>query len=112
MGLCFYKGVYKRRLLGLEHNIRKEITEEQDLNIGHKNIIKDFKPYFIKDGGRIGQVVGILLDVDNKCTYPGKQKELLERYIIEVIDGVYQWLDDIYQFIEVQLSSISSKTKK
>jgi hypothetical protein len=39
-------------ILDLEHNIRKEIAEELGLDTGDKSIIKDFKPYLIKDGGK------------------------------------------------------------
>lgn len=64
--------------------------------------------------GIIEHVVGFLLDVDNKCIYPEKQKELLKCDIIEVLDEVYQRIDDkksIYQFIKIALRSISPKTK-
>ncbi|NMM62567.1 hypothetical protein HBE96_07650 [Clostridium sp. P21] len=39
-------------LLDLEHNIRKEIFEELGLDTYDKNITKDFRPYFLKDGGK------------------------------------------------------------
>lgn len=39
-------------ILDLEHNIRKEIAEELGLDASDKSLIKDFKPYLIKDGGR------------------------------------------------------------
>lgn len=39
-------------ILDLEHNICKEISEELGLDIRDKSIIKDFRPYLIKDGGK------------------------------------------------------------
>lgn len=39
-------------MLDLRHNIRKEIAEEVGLDIEDKNIIKDFRPYLLKDGGK------------------------------------------------------------
>lgn len=39
-------------VLDLKHNIRKEIAEEVGLDTEDKNIIKDFRPYLLKDGGK------------------------------------------------------------
>jgi len=38
--------------LDMEHNIRKEIGEEIGIDTTDGNIVKDFRPYFFKDGGK------------------------------------------------------------
>lgn len=39
-------------MLDLEHNIKKEISEELGIDINDKYIVKGFKPYLLKDGGK------------------------------------------------------------
>lgn len=61
------------------------------------------------------KIIEILLHIDNRCTYPEKQKELLKSDIIEVLDEAYQSTTDnkkIVEFVRSQTSSISPKTKK
>jgi hypothetical protein len=60
------------------------------------------------------KIVSLLLDVDNQCTYPEKQKELLKSDILEILDDVYEKVSDIKgvnEFIKDGISSISPKTK-
>lgn len=61
------------------------------------------------------QIIEVLLDVDNRCTYPEKQKELLKSDVIEVLDEAYENIIDknrIAEFIRIQSGSVSPKTKK
>lgn len=61
--------------LDLEHNIRKEILEELGIDIDDKNIFKEFRPCFIKDGGRtnfLSAIYKLDLSIDGK--------ELIDRF--------------------------------
>jgi hypothetical protein len=61
------------------------------------------------------QIIRVLLDVDQICTYPEKQRELLKSDIIEVLEQAYEseiYEDTIVEFIRSQSSSVSPKTKK
>ncbi len=61
------------------------------------------------------QIVHELLDIDNICTYPARQKALLKSDIIEVLDEVYERTahqEIIAAFVRAQADSISPKTKK
>ena len=61
------------------------------------------------------QIVGILLDIDNRCDYTEKQKELLKCFILELINEIYEEVSDksrIYAFIKMGISSISPKTRR
>ena len=63
----------------------------------------------------VEKVVSLLLDVDNRCNYPQKQKELIKSDIIEVLDEAYEKTRDknkIIEFISSQSGSISPKTRK
>lgn len=60
-------------------------------------------------------IINILLDIDNLCDFPKKQKSLLKSGIIEVFDKFYDDLenkDNINEFVKRQLDNISPKTKK
>ncbi len=60
-------------------------------------------------------IINILLDVDNQCDFPEKQKALLKSSIIDVFDKIYNEIDDkkrIKEFVKAELNSISPKTKK
>lgn len=62
-------------LLDLEHNIRKEISEEIGLDTANKDIIKDFTPYVLKDGGKsnfISAIFKLDLNID--------EDELMDRF--------------------------------
>lgn len=62
-------------LLDLEHNIRKEIFEELGLDTYDKDIIKDFRPYFLKDGGKSNFLSAIF-----KLDLALNEVELLDRF--------------------------------
>jgi len=73
-----------------------------------KKIVKHKNEY-------VEKVVILLLDVDNKCNYPEKQKELIKSDIIEVLDEAYEKTMDkskIIEFISSQSGSVSPKTRK
>lgn len=60
-------------------------------------------------------LVTLLLDVDNRCSYTVKQKELLKSIIIEFFDLVYEktlYQEKILSFVNDQVGSISPKTRK
>lgn len=60
-------------------------------------------------------IVEVLLKLEEKCSYPEKQKELLKYGVLEILDIVYgesNNKDNINIFIERATSSISPKTKK
>lgn len=60
-------------------------------------------------------IINILLDVDNQCDFPPKQKALLKSNIIDIFDEFYEELgnkDKINEFVKSELDSISPKTKK
>jgi hypothetical protein len=61
------------------------------------------------------QIIGLLLDVDNQCTYTEKQKELMKSDVLEILDVVYgQAIDKegVDRFIRVSVNSISPKTRQ
>lgn len=60
-------------------------------------------------------IVNILLDVDNRCDFPEKQKALLKSDIIHLFHEHYEKInnkEDINIFVENELDSISPKTRK
>jgi hypothetical protein len=60
------------------------------------------------------QIITRLLDVDNQCTYPDKQRELLKFGILEILDEVYpgdSYKNGMDEFIRICVNSISSKTR-
>jgi hypothetical protein len=60
------------------------------------------------------QILAFLIDVDQQCTYPEKQKALLKADILEILDQVYDEVSDtkrIDEFIKANISSISPKTR-
>lgn len=70
--------------------------------IHHKPVLRD-------------RIIALLLDIDQRCTYPEKQQALMKCDILEVIDDVYQEMCDktrLEAFINTQLNSPSPKTKK
>lgn len=46
------KGDLKGYEIDLEHSAKKEIAEELGIDVSDKTIIKDFRPYLLKEGGR------------------------------------------------------------
>jgi hypothetical protein len=61
------------------------------------------------------QIIALLLDVDNQCTYTEKQKGVLKCDVLEIFAEIYeevQQKDDIDEFIRTEVSSISPKTRK
>jgi hypothetical protein len=61
------------------------------------------------------QIISRLLDVDNQCTYPDKQRELLKFDILEIVDGVYaedNLINGMDEFIRACANSISPKTRR
>jgi hypothetical protein len=61
------------------------------------------------------QVIALLLDVDNQCTFSEKQKGLLRCDVLEVLDGVYAQANDkdgVNGFIRTSVGSISPKTRR
>jgi hypothetical protein len=61
------------------------------------------------------QIITRLLDVDNQCTYPDKQRELLNFDILEILDEVYtedNLLSGMDEFIRACANSISPKTRR
>ncbi|WP_132279904.1 hypothetical protein [Natranaerovirga hydrolytica] len=76
-----------------------------------KNLIKIIK----YKNEYVERVVELLLEVDNRCHYLEKQKELLKSDIIEVLDEAYEktkYKSMIKEFVISQSNSISPKTKK
>jgi hypothetical protein len=60
------------------------------------------------------QIITRLLDVDNQCTYPDKQRELLKFDILEILDEVYaedNLISGMDEFIRACANSISPKTR-
>ncbi len=73
-----------------------------------KKILKNKNEYAEK-------IIEVFLDIDNRCTYVEKQKELLKSDIIEVLDEAYESAinkNKIVEFVRLQSSSVSPKTKK
>lgn len=55
------------------------------------------------------------MDVENRCDYPVKQKELLKADILDALDEVFLEIPDrneIYLFIQQAMDSLSPKTRK
>lgn len=62
-----------------------------------------------------GEIIEVLLDIDKRCNYSEKLKELLKSDIIEVLDEAYEGTMDkneIVVFVRLQSSSISPKTRR
>lgn len=62
-----------------------------------------------------GDVVDTLLDVNNRCNFPEKQKALLKSDVIELFDEYYEQIskkEDVNRFVKEELGSISPKTRK
>jgi hypothetical protein len=61
------------------------------------------------------QIIALLLDIDNQCTYTDKQKGVLKCDVLEIFEKIYEEIpekDVIDKFIKVEVSSISPKTRK
>ncbi len=61
------------------------------------------------------QIASLLLDLDNRCTYPQRQKELLRYDVLEVLDDVYEGVSDrqsIDEFVRACTRSVSPKTRR
>jgi hypothetical protein len=61
------------------------------------------------------QITTLLLDLDNWCTYPEKQKALLKCDVLEVLDGVYGEIcaeTGVEEFVRAGVTSISPKTRR
>ncbi len=62
-----------------------------------------------------GDIIDILLDVDNRCDFPLKQKALLKSGVIELFINFYGQIKDkerVNEFVKDELGSISPKTRK
>lgn len=60
-------------------------------------------------------ILNILLNIDELCNFPEKQKALLKSDVINVFDEFYREINNkemINKFVKVELNSISPKTKK
>lgn len=60
-------------------------------------------------------IAALLMDVENRCDYPVKQKELLKADILDALDEVFLEIPDrneIYLFIQQAMDSLSPKTRK
>lgn len=60
------------------------------------------------------RIIALLLDIDNQCTYPEKQKELLKSDVLEILDQIYEEVGNkkgVNEFIKACAISISPKTK-
>ena len=63
---------------------------------------------------RRDEITQLLLDVDRRCRFPAKQKELLKCDVIEALEGFYESLSDmtpVDEFVRRAGKSISPKTK-
>jgi hypothetical protein len=61
------------------------------------------------------QIIGLLLNVNNQCTYTEKQKELMKSDVLEILDEVYEQAIDkegVDSFIRASVNSISPKTRR
>lgn len=73
-----------------------------------KKVLKNKNEYAEK-------IIKIFIDIDKRCSYSKRQKELLKSDIIEVLDVAYESIIDkteIIEFVRAQSSSMSPKTKK
>ena len=63
---------------------------------------------------RRNEIARLLLDVDRRCHFPEKQKELLKCDVIEALEGIYESMPDktpADEFIRAAGKSVSPKTK-
>lgn len=61
------------------------------------------------------KIAALLLDMENRCDYPLKQKELLKADILDALDEVFLEIPDrneVYLFIQQAMDSLSPKTRK
>ncbi len=61
------------------------------------------------------RIMDALLDIEHYCDYTAKQKAVLKADVLEIFDEVVEDTsrrDEIYQFIQAQVHSISPKTRK
>ena len=60
-------------------------------------------------------IINKLLDIDNLCHFPTKQKALLKSDVITIFDEFYNQISNnerVNKFVKVELNSISPKTRK
>ena len=61
------------------------------------------------------EIMSVLLDIDNQCVYPEKQKGLLKGSVLEIIEQVYENSEEkkaLEAFILMELNNVSPKTRK
>jgi len=81
-------------IIDLVHNVKKEVLEELGINTDDKDIIKEFRPYLLKDGGHTN-----FLSVIYKLDLRINEIELLNRF--------YRYSEElVQQGISPELSSL------
>ena len=61
------------------------------------------------------QIVALLLDLENQCSYTEKQKGVLKADVLEVLDSAYEDVSDkdgVGAFIRAGATSVSPKTRR
>lgn len=104
---------HENRFADIEEDYFGIINDEKFMtgNCCVKNLLKIFwhKPE------QRERIIGILLDIDNRCDYTDKQKGVLKADVLEIFDQVYdkvQERDEINEFIRAQVYSPSPKSRK
>jgi hypothetical protein len=60
------------------------------------------------------KLVALLLDLENRCRYPAKQKALLKHDVLVILDEVYEGQahkENLIRFIRTEVKSLSPKTR-
>ena len=80
-----------------------------------EHCIQNIKKILVNKEELREDIINILLDVDEVCNFPQKQKALLKSEIIKVFDGSYKKIENkekLNEFVKAEIGSISPKTRK
>ena len=98
---------------GIEDDYFGIINDEKFMtgNCCVKNLLKIYR----HKSEQRKRIIETLLDIDNRCEYPEKQKGVLKADVLGIFDEVYEEVTerkDIDEFIRAEVNSISPKTRK
>jgi hypothetical protein len=90
-----------------------ELINDKKFSTGQCCLQNSIKIYKHKPELR-DQIIVLLLDIDNRCNYTDKQMGLLKCDVLEIFDKIYKDIherDEINEFIRVETTNISPKTR-
>lgn len=103
----------ENKFLNLFNRYFSHINDEKFMTA--RKCIQNTAKILESKGELTGDIIDILLDVDNRCDFPLKQKALLKSDVIELFINFYRQINDkegVNEFVKYELGSISPKTRK